>query len=67
MLSDCVDDNGVLLPLLLKKVVSSNFWEAKDVGEIGMLISSELCDVTFRDVFESHLLLHFFELSSSLA
>lgn len=61
MLSDGVNYQGVLLTLLLEQVVCSYLRQAKDVGEISVLITCELSDVALCDLLESLLSLHFLE------
>jgi hypothetical protein len=67
VLSNCVDDDRILLSLLFEEVISCDLWETKHICEIGVLISCKFCDVSLRDVFKSHLLLHFFKLCRSFA
>ena len=42
MFSDGIDDYWILLRLLLEQLTGSNFWKAKNLGKIGVLVSSEL-------------------------
>ena len=57
MLTDGVNNNGILLSLFFEEVLSSDFWKSQNLCEISMLIPSELCDMSLSDFLQRQLLL----------
>ena len=58
LLSDRVDDDGILLALLLEEVGSSDLREPEDLRKIGVLVTSKLGDVPLGDLLQRLPLLH---------
>ena len=52
VLSDCIYNDGVLLTLLLEEVAGCDFWQAKYISEISVLVASEFGDMALRDLLE---------------
>ena len=67
VLSYGVDHDWVLLSLLFEEIICGDLGKAEDIGEVRVLVSSELSDVTLRNFLESELLLHFFQILGPLA
>ena len=67
MFSDGIDDYWILLGLFLEQLTSSHLWEAKNLSKIGVLVSSELSDVSFGNFLQGELLLNFCQMLCSLA
>ena len=52
VLSDCIDDDRVLLTLLLEKIAGCDFWQAKHISEIRVLVAGEFGDVALGDLLQ---------------
>ena len=55
-----VENKGFLRVLLLDEVFNSDFWEAKNLSKVGVLIVGKLRDMLRSDVVKSLLLLLLF-------